>query len=156
MMSFPVWLTCPMFLPGGLCLWRLCPGGLCPGGLCPGGLCPGVSVQPPRQWPPPPPYSDERAVCILLECFLFCIFKHWDPYFTLHIKGRHQLKNPVKQECILVVCIPSTTVVICWGEWSVCPWGVSAQGVSARHPPPVNRIIDACENITLPQLRCGR
>ena len=23
-------------------------------------------------------------------------------------------------------------------------------------PPPVNRITDACENITLPQLRCGR
>ena len=43
--------------------------------------------------------------------------------------------------------------------------GVSARGlsaggclpgsVSARHPP-VNRMIDACENITLPQLRCGR
>ena len=24
------------------------------------------------------------------------------------------------------------------------------------HPRPVNRITDACENITLPQLRCGR
>ena len=24
------------------------------------------------------------------------------------------------------------------------------------HPPPVDRITDACENITLPQLRCGR
>ena len=23
-------------------------------------------------------------------------------------------------------------------------------------PPPVNRITDACENMTLPQLRCGR
>ena len=23
-------------------------------------------------------------------------------------------------------------------------------------PPPVDRITDACENITLPQLRCGR
>ena len=26
----------------------------------------------------------------------------------------------------------------------------------AGTPPPVDRIIDACENITLPQLRCGR
>ena len=25
-----------------------------------------------------------------------------------------------------------------------------------RQTPPVNRITDACENITLPQLRCGR
>ena len=28
-------------------------------------------------------------------------------------------------------------------------------GMSGRHPP-VNRITDACENITLPQLRCGQ
>ena len=39
-------------------------------------------------------------------------------------------------------------------------WEVSAQGggVSATHTHthPVNRITDACENITLPQLRCGR
>ena len=26
----------------------------------------------------------------------------------------------------------------------------------ATHAPPVNRITDACENITLQQLRCGR
>ena len=27
----------------------------------------------------------------------------------------------------------------------------------SRHPPPpVDRITDACENMTLPQLRCGR
>ena len=59
----------------------------------------------------------------------------------------------------------------------LCSWGVSALrgvgglvsapggGVSApgggipacteADPPPVNRITDACENITLPQLRCG-
>ena len=43
--------------------------------------------------------------------------------------------------------------------------GVSAQGVSAQgclpkggiwQTPPVNRMTDACENITLPHLRCGR
>ena len=28
--------------------------------------------------------------------------------------------------------------------------------MSAAHNPSVNRITDACENITLPQLRCGR
>ena len=38
--------------------------------------------------------------------------------------------------------------------------GVSArgclpEGVSAT-PPPLDRMTDACENITLPQLRCGR
>ena len=40
---------------------------------------------------------------------------------------------------------------------SMHPGGVSAQGVSSTHPlPPVDRMTDACENITLPQLRCGR
>ena len=35
--------------------------------------------------------------------------------------------------------------------------GMSAQvGVSAKHPCLVNRMTDACENITLPQLRSGR
>ena len=41
---------------GGLCL--------CSGGLCPGGLC---------QGDPHPLYSKERAVRILLECFLVLI-----------------------------------------------------------------------------------
>ena len=47
------------------------------------------------------------------------------------------------------------------------PGGVCCRGVSAlgggvsqhgqrQTPPPVNRITHACENITLPQLRCGR
>ena len=44
--------------------------------------------------------------------------------------------------------------VSAWGE------GVSVQGVySPVHAgihPPVNRITDVCENITFPQLRCGR
>ena len=44
--------------------------------------------------------------------------------------------------------------------------GVSAQGVSAQggclpqcilgYTPPLDRMTDACENITLPQLSCGR
>ena len=41
----------------------------------------------------------------------------------------------------------------------VCLRGVSAYAVSAQGSvchTPVNRITDACENITLPQLRCGR
>ena len=64
------------------------------------------------------------------------------------------------------------------GGAGVCPEGVSAQGVSAQgdclpsmhlggggvclpqcilgYTPSPNRITDACENITLPQLRCGR
>ena len=32
---------------------------------------------------------------------------------------------------------------------------VSKHALRQTTPPPVNRIIDACENITLPQLRCG-
>ena len=31
----------------------------------------------------------------------------------------------------------------------------STPPLGTRHPPPVDRITDACENITLPQLRCG-
>ena len=37
--------------------------------------------------------------------------------------------------------------------WS---WGGVSQHALRQTHPPVNRITDACENITLPQLRCGR
>ena len=49
--------------------------------------------------------------------------------------------------------------------WSGGVYLVPGGGGSARytppgpdqvHPPPVNRITDACKNITLAQLRCGR
>ena len=43
----------------------------------------------------------------------------------------------------------TSAAVAVW--WS----GVSGR-VSARYPPSVNRLTDACENITLPQLRCRR
>ena len=36
------------------------------------------------------------------------------------------------------------------------PRGVSARGCLPDNPPNVNRITDACENITLLQLCCGR
>ena len=46
------------------------------------------------------------------------------------------------------------------GVWSggVWSWGVSLPGggVSLPETPPVDRITDACKNITLAQLRCGR
>ena len=32
----------------------------------------------------------------------------------------------------------------------------SEHALRQTHPPPVNRITDACKNITLAQLRCGR
>ena len=61
---------------GGLCPGGSCPGGFLPrgslsGGLCLGGLCPGGSLC----WvcvrePPLPPYGNEQAVRILLECIL--------------------------------------------------------------------------------------
>ena len=40
-----------------------------------------------------------------------------------------------------------------------CLLGGGGGGIPActeTDPPPVNRITDACENITLPQLLCGR
>ena len=66
MMSLPVWLPGPMFLLEGLCLWSHVPSG---GSLS---LVPcsfwGVSVlRPPDR---DPTYGEERAVRILLECFL--------------------------------------------------------------------------------------
>ena len=41
----------------------------------------------------------------------------------------------------------------------VCPGdsaGMTAQRGVCQTPPPVNRMTDTCENITLPQLRFGR
>ena len=39
----------------------------------------------------------------------------------------------------------------------VCSWGMwVSQDALRQTPPPVNRITDACKNITLAQLRCGR
>ena len=72
-MSLPVWLPSPMFLLGES-LSR--GGGLCPeeclsrGGLCPGGL-------PDRPSDRDPPYGQERAVRILLECFLMTYDTHY-------------------------------------------------------------------------------
>ena len=60
---------------------------------------------------------------------------------------------------------------VCVYSGGICSQGVSTLGVSAPRgcllgggmpactetdTPPVNRITQACENITLPQLRCGR
>ena len=62
-------------LSGGVCLRGLCPGGFLPrgslsGGLCLGGLCPGGSLCWVCVREPPPPYGNEQAVRILLECIL--------------------------------------------------------------------------------------
>ena len=47
-----------------------------------------------------------------------------------------------------------------WSWWSyLVPGGCTWSGRctwSGTPPPPVDRITDACKNITLPQLRCGR
>ena len=45
--------------------------------------------------------------------------------------------------------------------WGMSAWGVSDQGGcvsqhTLRQTPPMDRMIDRCKNITLPQLRCGR
>ena len=69
------------------------------------------------------------------------------------------MKISTKQECIPVGCVPSAAVAVGGGAGclpgGVCPGDVSAWGgvcPSAcwdTHPPPVNRITDACENITM-------
>ena len=83
-----------------------------------------------------------------------------------------------KQECISVGCIPSAAVAAgggvgcisaCTGQGGCIPactrWGVSAQGsvclgglpqCMLGYTLPVDRMTDACKNITLLQLRCGR
>ena len=55
-------------------------------------------------------------------------------------------------------CLPRGVGAVCPGDvcpGGICPGGCLPGGVSARHPP-VDRMTVACENITLPQLRCGR
>ena len=49
----------------------------------------------------------------------------------------------VKQECIPVGCVPPAAVAVSPATHTPPP------GMHA--PPPVNRMTDACENITLPQ-----
>ena len=85
-----------------------------------------------------------------------------------------------KQECIPVGCVLSAAVTVrgvpAWGvpAWGRCTclggvpngggvpaWrGVPAQGGVSKHAlrltPPVDRMTDACKNITLPQLHCGQ
>ena len=45
---------------------------------------------------------------------------------------------------------------VCLLLGGVCSQGGISQHALRQTPPPVNRITHACENITLPQLRCGR
>ena len=52
-------------------------------------------------------------------------------------------------------CMPGECV---WPEGHVCPRGVcvpggvhTRRGICAKHAPPLDRMTDACENITLPQ-----
>ena len=65
MMSLPVWLPGAMFLPGGLWSNVSIKGSL--GVLCLGGV---VREKPPPPEDRDPPYGEERAVHILLECIL--------------------------------------------------------------------------------------
>ena len=79
MMSLPVWLPSPMFLPGalyprgflsrgslsrGVSVWGSLSGGSCLRDLCLRGLCPWDLYRD------TPLESEKRVVRILLECFL--------------------------------------------------------------------------------------
>ena len=51
---------------------------------------------------------------------------------------------------------PGEVYLVLGGTWS---WGgclVPGGAVPGQVLPPLNRMTDACKNITLPQLRCGR
>ena len=52
------------------------------------------------------------------------------------------------QECIPVGCVQAAAVAV-----GGCLHQAPSPGADI---PAVNRMTDACENITLPQLRCGR
>ena len=70
-----------------------------------------------------------------------------------HCRCHSFLSEPIcyQQECIEVGCVPSAAVAVRGG--GVCPEDVSRGGLpwGGVHPP-VDRMTDACENITFPQL----
>ena len=67
-----------------------------------------------------------------------------------------------KQECIPVGCVPSSAVAVCWGvsvRGGLClPRGVCIPACTEADTPPLwtEFLTRASEDITLPQLRCGR
>ena len=103
----------------------------------------------------------------LMPSKIFFMKKIWPSYRLVLGQWIHNLHvnlNP-KQECIPVGCIPPAAVAVPGGSPpgtppdQAHPPGTRSPG--SRHPLrsrhlPVDRITDACENITLPQLCCGR
>ena len=96
-------------------------------------------------------FTLHSALVIVNECcaFLVChnIFltkrMHSSRMRTVRCSGRPGGMSA--QGCVSaggVVCLPV----------GVCPGGC----LPASNPPPVDRMTDTCENITLPQLHCGR
>ena len=47
-------------------------------------------------------------------------------------------------------CLPGVSA-----KGDVCPGEVCIPACTGAAPPPLDRMTDTCENITLPQLRCG-
>ena len=97
------------------------------------------------------------SISTITMCFGFCF--------------RSSCKIPkIKQECIPVGCVPPAAVAVPGGAPPCTPPGTrhphppdqappreQAPPLPREQvPPPVDRITDACENITLPQLRYGR
>ena len=65
-------------------------------------------------------------------------------------------RNCLPGGCLARGCLPRGCLaggVFAQGGVGVCPGGCLPGGACARHPP-VNRMTDTCENITLPQLHC--
>ena len=95
------------------------------------------------------------------------IFVFWNKIQVIQLRI-----NSSKQECIPVGCVPPAAVAVPRGSLPGTPHPKEQSPPEqappgTRHPPkqtppeqapppPVDRITDACENITLPQLRCGR
>ena len=96
-----------------------------------------------------------RAVCILLECilvknahslnFTYGPFVVVDLYWNWYIAANRYL-----------ILTKKTRMHSSRMHTVRCSGRLLGEGCLSDPPPPVNRITDRCQNITLPQLRCGR
>ena len=130
---------------------RLPRGGVSARGVCQagGGICRGVSAQrglPEKSaWGCLPGVSEWVVVC---------------PGVSAQGGGGVCLEVSAQGDVCPARMVASVWGVSAWGflhegclpDGDVC-WGVSTQRVSV---PPVDRMTEACENITLPELRCGQ
>ena len=148
--------------------------GMCQEFCSQGGSAPGGVSAPGEGWclvETPPGRLLLRAVRILLECILVIFIsieqrQRSKTIFALALIKRN--RNAItKMHSSRMHTIRCSGRLLDGRVGGVCPGGCLPRGVSThgdgicqvgvcQTPPPLNRITDRCENITLPQLRCGR